>query len=323
MRLYGKEPLISQLSEIAAENRLPHAILLTGEKGSGKHTVARYISKLFLCSPEPCGKCPVCSKVDSDGHPDIIFALGECGGKYTIDRSASSHNIRSVLETVAIKPNDGDIKIYIFEEADTLSAAAQDTLLKNIEEPEPWVRYIFLCENAGNLLTTVRSRVVEYHIPDCPTEECAECLSAEHGVAPAKAAELSEIMSGNIGKCLEVLNGGDELRLMDIARQCAKGVSARNGYLICTALAAVSKRNEFAGVLEYLAGILRDALAVRSGVGLTSCGKSEAQAIARNADECRIAYMLDRIFEINSRSQSANLNLNLCAAYLTAELIFK
>lgn len=317
MRLYGKEPLVEVLEEAAGENRLSHAILLTGEKGSGRRTMAKFIAKQFMCGAVPCESCVVCNKIDADGHPDIIYVQQKCkDGKYNID------DVREcVSKSAAVKPNDGDVKIYIFENSDELSPAIQDTLLKNIEEPEAWNRFIFLCENSGNLLTTIRSRVTEYRIPECTPEKCCECLVKEFGVDKVKAKELSQTMSGNIGKCLDVLNGGDEVKLMDTARHIAAGIAGKSGYLVCAALAEQSGRKEYAAVLEYLAGILRDALAVRAGGDLCSCGKAEAKAVAKVFDEAAVAAMLDKIFEVNSAG-ALNLNLALCSAYLTSGLNF-
>ena len=62
MKLYGKAPLTELLTSTAAENRLPHAILLTGESGSGRRTIAKYIAKLFMCGAPPCGGCAACNK---------------------------------------------------------------------------------------------------------------------------------------------------------------------------------------------------------------------------------------------------------------------
>ncbi len=315
MKLYGKERLVKLLEDSAGENRFSHAILLTGERGSGRRTMAKFIAKQFMCGAVPCESCGVCSRIDADGHPDIIYVLRKCGGKYNID---------GVRETVskgaAIKPNDAEVKIYVFENADELSPAIQDTLLKNIEEPEQWNRFIFLCENSGNLLSTIRSRVTEYRIPECGEEQCAECLVNEFGTDRAKARELSRTMSGNIGKCLEVLNGGDEVKLMETARHIAAGIGRKSGYMVCAALAEQSGRKEYAAVLEYLAGILRDALAVRAGGELCSCGKTEAKAVAGAYDERTISTMLDKIFEVSSAG-ALNLNLALCSAYLTSGLI--
>ncbi len=343
MRLYGKDRLAELLADTAAENRLPHAILLTGERGSGKMTVAKFIAKLFMCGPEPCESCSACSRINEGAHPDVINVLGEVGGKYSLTTRNGVTDLREFMESVAVKPNDGDIKIYIFDKAEDMSAQVQNTLLKNIEEPEVWVKYIFLCENADGLLTTIRSRVAEFRIPDCPPEKCRECLVSEYGVDVKIAGEYSDMMSGNIGKCLEALGlsekpekkrsskkGGEEepeeeipseLRLMDNARRAAAALASRNAYLLCASLGEQTGRREYAGMLEYFAGILRDAMAVRVGGELYSCGKDEARKIAAVFDEGRLTAMLEAVFEINERAAAANLNLALCSAYLTSRLI--
>lgn len=315
MKLYGKESLVELLEDTAAENRLPHAILLSGEKGSGRRTMAKFIAKQFMCGAVPCDSCTVCKKIDEDGHPDIIYVQQKCkDGKYNIDGVREN-----VSGNAAVKPNDGNVKIYIFENADDLSVGIQNTLLKNIEEPEEWNRFILLCENSGNLLTTIRSRVTEYHVPECSEELCCECLVNEFGADKAQAKELSRTMNGNIGKCLDVLNGGDEVKLMETARHIAAGIAKKSGYMVCAALAEQSGRKEYAAALEYLAGILRDALAVRAGGELCSCGKTEAKAVAKVYDEAAVTAMLDKVFEVNSAG-ALNLNLALCSAYLTSGL---
>ena len=116
-----------------------------------------------------------------------------------------------MCDNTAVKPNDGDIKVYVFEKADTLRPDAQNALLKNIEEPQPWVKFIFICESSASLLTTIRSRVTEYSMPECPEEECAKCLAEQYGVDKKAALDNARMMNGNIGRCLEALNGGDEL----------------------------------------------------------------------------------------------------------------
>lgn len=345
MRLYGKDRLAELLADTAAENRLPHAILLSGERGSGRRTAAKFIAKLFLCGAAPCESCSVCSRINAEAHPDVIWVRRECGGKYSLTSGKGQTDIREFMESTAVKPNDGDIKIYIFENADEMSVQVQNTLLKNIEEPEQWVKYIFLCENPSSLLTTIRSRVTEFRIPDCSPVECCECLVNEYNIAPEKAQEYSQMMSGNIGKCLEALGAGDksekkrsgkksgqdeepeeeaypsELRLMETARRAAAGIAKKNGYILCTALGEQTGRKEYAGMLEYLAGILRDALAARTGGELYSCGKNEARAVAESFDETAVTAMLDAVFEVNDKAGAANLNLALCSAYLTSRLL--
>ena len=343
MRLYGKDRLAELLSDTAAENRIPHAILLTGERGSGRMTVAKYIAKLLLCGAQPCESCSVCSRINDGTHPDVINVLKEVGGKYALTKQKGVTDFRVFMESVAVKPNDGDIKIYIFEKAEEMSVQVQNTLLKNIEEPQSWVKYIFICENSASLLTTVRSRAAEFRVPDCTPEQCCECLTGEYHVDAKQAEDYSRMMSGNIGKCLEALGlnvipekkrsakkspdeepeeeTSSELKLMESARHAATALAAKDPYGSCAAFAEQTGRTEYAGMLEYFAGIIRDALAARTGSGMYSCGKNEANSIAKQFDEARLTAMLEAVFEINDRAAAANLNLPLCSAYLTSILL--
>lgn len=342
MRLYGKDSLTGLLADTAAENRLPHAILLTGERGSGRHTVAKFIAKLFMCGHDPCESCSVCTRINAGAHPDVINVRSEIGGKYGLSGKNGLTDLREFMENTAVKPNDGDVKIYIFENAEEMSVQVQNTLLKNIEEPESWIKYIFICENSSSLLTTIRSRVTEYRVPDCTPEQCRDCLVSEYHIDRKQAEEFSQLMSGNIGKCLEALGQGEkpekkrtakktdedetedipsEIKLMESARHAAAAVASRDPYSLCAALGEQTGRKEYAGMLEYFAGILRDAVAARSGGELYSCGKNEAKKIAGAFDEVRLTAMLEAVFEINDRAAAANLNLPLCSAYLTSRLL--
>lgn len=311
-RLYGKDDFKAQLDGAAAQNRLSHAILLHGENGSGRLTAAQYIAKLMMCGAPPCDGCHTCSRIDECTHPDVIYAKRFCDDKYEIKK------LRRLVADAAVKPNDGDIKIYIFEDADTLSVECQNTMLKSIEEPAPHIRFIFICENISRILTTVLSRVTAYEIPLPTVGECVECL-IEKGTPAPKAKELAELTGGNIGKCVELLENGDETKLIDSARKAASALAKKDGMALLAALSEQTGRNEFAAMLEYFAGILRDALAYRCGAELSSCGKAEAQQLAAAYDEGSIVRKLECVLEIISHRQY-NLNLALTAAQLTSKL---
>lgn len=313
MRLYGKDSLKSRLDDIAAGGRLPHAILLHGEQGSGRKVMAEYIAKLFLCGAPPCEDCPVCSKINSGAHPDVIFVKRACGGKYSMEP------LRGVLNSTAVKPNDGDIKVYIFEDCDEMKADHQNTLLKLIEEPARFLRFVFTCENVNSVIETVLSRVTPFEVPSASEEECAACL-IEGGVERKKAEELSELFAGNIGRCMQVLSDDAQTKLMDHARAAAAGIARKNGFAAAAALSSQTGRAEFAAVLRYLTGILRDAMVLRCGGTPTSCGKKEAAEIAKVYNEADIERMLESVFEVSSHEQ-LNLNLALSAMYLTSKML--
>ena len=135
MILYGKDGLKQRLDGIAEKGRLPHAILLSGNSGCGKKALARYIAELFLCENHACGQCSTCRNIEHDGHPDVIFVKAACGGKYAMEP------FRGVLRDTVVKPNNGDLKIYVFEDADTMLPQHQNALLKLIEEPPEHLRF--------------------------------------------------------------------------------------------------------------------------------------------------------------------------------------
>ncbi len=321
MRLYGKNILKEQLDNIASRSHMPHAILLHGERGSGRRTVAAYIAKLFLCGAPPCDNCPTCAKIDSCGHPDVIYVKQACGGKYNLDETGKNGltSIRRVMESVVIKPNDGEIKVYIFEDSDEMSVQIQNTLLKIIEEPAPFLRFVFTCENTDTILETIRSRVTAFEVKTASPEECRQCL-IDGGTPADKAQELALTMSGNIGKCLDVLSGEGDTPFIETAKKAAEAIAAQNGYLFAAALSEQTGRAEFAAVLDYLAEILRDALAIRCGAAAFSCAKEQATAVAKVCGEEKLLSMLDELFKV-SADAGLNLNLALTASYLTSKII--
>ncbi len=321
MRLYGKTALKARLDAYASEGRLPHAILLCGERGVGRRVMANYIAKQFLCGAAPCESCPTCSRIDAFAHADIIFVKRECGGKYNLDETGKNGltSLRRVMESIVIKPNDGAIKIYVFEDADEMSVQIQNTLLKTIEEPAPFLRFIFTCQSVDNIIETIRSRVTDFDVPAPTAAECAQCLT-EGGTPAKQAQELAEMMSGNIGKCLDVLSGGGDTPYMECAKKIAAAAAAKDGYATAAALSEQSGRTEFAETLGYLTEILRDALSLRCGGEAFSCGKQQAQQLAKAYTEEQILSKLDAVFKVTADT-ALNLNMALTASYLTSKLV--
>lgn len=312
MRLYGKDRLKERLDGIAAKRRLPHAILLHGAQGCGKKTMAKYIAKLFLCGAPPCESCAVCRNIDAGQHPDVIFVKEKCGGKYRMEE------FREVLADTVVKPNNGEVKIYVFEDCDDMMPQPQNTLLKLIEEPAEHLRFIFTCENASSVIETILSRVTEFEVPSTPVADCAACL-IDGGCEPAKAKELAAMFSGSIGKCRSVLDGGEETKLIETAVKAAGAVARMDKLGFSAALCEQTGRAEYAAVLNYLCDIFRDALVLRCGGEASSCGKKEAAGIAGAFSEEFILAMLDAVFEVSANAVY-NLNLTLTTAYLTSKL---
>ncbi len=313
MKLYGKSGLKQRLDGITAKGRLSHAVLFSGHSGIGKKTLARYTAELFLCENGACGSCPTCRNIENDTHPDVIFVKKQCDGKYAIDL------FREVMSSTVIRPNNGDVKVYVFEDCDTMRPEHQNALLKLIEEPADYLRFVFTCENTSVIPETVLSRVTEFEVPETPVKDCEQAL-LDCGVDKSKARELSEMFAGNIGKCKAVLEGGDEAALIETARKAAEALGAKDGFTLAAALSDAKKRTDFSRVMEYLSRMIRDALAVKSGCEAEFFGKKESKRIADSFSEEEILNMLDAAFEL-AKNEIYNLNLALSQAYFVSRVL--
>lgn len=324
MKLYGKDELKSRLDGIAAKNRLPHAMLFSGQSGSGRKALAKYAAELILCqSPQKaCGECAVCRHIENDTHPDVVFVKRHCGEKSKdkkVNPNYTMDGVRDILGDTVVRPNDGDFKVYVFEDCDTMRPELYQTLLKLIEEPAEYLRFIFTCENTGVVPETIMSRVTEFEVPVPSVAECERAL-LDSGVDKNQARELSEMFSGNIGDCRAVLEGGSEAELIETARKAAAALGKRDRFGLAAALLEKTNRAEFSRVLEHLTRILRDALALKYGCEAEFFGKAESKKIAETFSEEEILHMMDVRVEL-AKNEVYNLNLQLTVAYFVSSIM--
>lgn len=315
MRLYGKDVLKRRLDDIAEKDRLPHAILFSGNEGCGRKTLSRYAAELFLCKKHACGECVTCRNIEHDNHPDVIFAKRVMPeGKY------KAEDMRKVIADMFVKPNNGDIKVYVFEDCDSMNIVVYNTLLKIVEEPPAHLRFVFLCTNTGVIPETILSRVTEFEVPDMDAESCALCLE-DKGVDRKRAKELALMFSGNVGKCLSALEDGDpEMKIIETARTAAAAIGRRDGFGMASALGTQTGRAEFAQTIDILAAIVRGALVVKNeNTSADIFCKKEAERIAEEFSEDEILNMLDALFELE-KNETYNLNLALSGVYLASRI---
>ncbi len=243
------------------------------------------------------------------------------------DEKYSAEPFREILRNTAVKPNDGDKKIYVFEDCDDMQPLLHNTLLKLIEEPQEHLRFIFTAENTASIPETVMSRVTEYPVPDPTIPDCIRCLT-DSGADPRKSAELAELFSGNIGKCRMILSGADdketeaELSAIESARRAGEALGNRNLFLVAGALSEQTKRAQFTETFRVFSRILRDALAISYGNEPESLAKEQSRKIARAYSSEQILQMLDASFEIEQNA-IYNLNLALTVAYFMSRAFDK
>ena len=188
--LAGNAALKQQLSAQEKGRGLSHAYLISGPAGSGKKTLARLLSAAMVCTGDgekPCGSCAACKKVFGNIHPDVI-QVGSDGKDISVGQA------REARSDAYIRPNEGRRKVYIIDPADAMNPAAQNALLKVLEEGPSYAAFLLLAERPGLLLDTVRSRCELLALPP---------------EAPRSDPELVE----QAGSLARLLLTGDELSI--------------------------------------------------------------------------------------------------------------
>ena len=190
------------LSSMIINHRIPHAILIDGEEGLGKKTLANYIAKACLCANEnsPCGECKTCHLVEVGSHPDFQIIKPD-GSQIKVDQ------VRELRVEAFLTPMAAEGRVFIIEAAHTMNEAAQNALLKVLEEPPKGVTFILLTKSAKLLLETIRSRCVSFSLSPVPFEEEAiNKVAALAGVSYAEAQTLLIATDGNIGRAVNSAN---------------------------------------------------------------------------------------------------------------------
>lgn len=183
--------------------RLPHAMIIEGESGSGKTVLARFLAAALLCTEEekPCNGCKACALVNAGTHPDLFITALEDKKK-----NISVEQIRKLRNEAYIRPQMSDRKVFIIESADTMNPQSQNAILKVLEEPPGDTVFILNVRSRAALLPTIISRCVTYTLCDPEINEAAEYISNEYGIERLDAEMLLSRNSNRIGRAVAALN---------------------------------------------------------------------------------------------------------------------
>ncbi len=201
--IIGQEHIKEHLQEAILSGMLSHAYILNGEKGCGKSMIANAFAMTLLCEnggAEPCMTCHSCKQVLSDNHPDIKRLITEKPNLIRVDEIR-----QQIVNDVAIKPYNGDHKIYIIPDAENMNPAAQNALLKTLEEPPAYVVILLLCNNADMLLETIRSRCVILNVRPLKDEQVLDYLMQTKQVPDYQARACAAFARGSIGRAMMLL----------------------------------------------------------------------------------------------------------------------
>jgi DNA polymerase-3 subunit delta' len=215
--IFEQPTAVDQIRRAYRSDRLPHGLIFAGPVGVGKATTAAFLSQLFLCEKpkvdEPCGRCEACKSFIAGGHPDyhvitkeLIRYHDKTGKSKGIDLSI--HVIRpEVVEKASRKSSMGRGKVFIIEQADLMNPAAQNAMLKTLEEPPGRTLIVLLTDSIGQMLPTIRSRCQVIRFGLLSDATVMRELKAR-GIAPAMAQKAAQISSGSLGIALRWIEDG-------------------------------------------------------------------------------------------------------------------
>jgi DNA polymerase III subunit delta' len=325
----GHRRLISLLSKAIRRQSLTPSLILSGPEGVGKRLTAISIAQELNCvdrtadHESACGKCAVCSRIARGTHPDVMtIEPGETG-------SIKIEQVRAAIDRAVFRPFEGRRRVTIIERADALVPAAQNALLKTLEEPLPASVFILVTSRPDALLSTVRSRCAHLRFGRLQVAEVATVLERSEKYAHAEALTAAAASDGSVRRALDLEADefadarSDAEDLLRAAGRDARTRLERAKELLKGGGTAASERDHLGARLMAMTALVRDAGLVASGADdalLVNLDRRPAvDALARALDVDRIG----RIFSAVTRAEEAlerNVSPKVVADWLAVQL---
>ena len=280
--IVGQDHVVTAITRALTEKRLHHAYLFTGTRGVGKTTISRIFAKALNCqgvdgkgdvTAHPCGVCPACRAIDEGRFPDYI--------EMDAASNRSVEDMTTLLERAVYAPTQGRFKVYMIDEVHMLTTAAFNAMLKTLEEPPEYVKFILATTDPQKVPVTVLSRCLQFNLRNM----------TPGGIVDHMSHILTEEKVGFEEGALRVLASGargsmrDGLSLLDQAIAYCGGTLTQTG---------VRQMLGMSGS-ETLTGILR-ALAEGNAPGMMAfCDEMQRQGLSFAQGLRDLAGLLHRI----------------------------
>ena len=176
-QIIGQDFVVATLTRSIEQSRIAHAYLFAGPRGVGKTSAARILAKALNCekgpTSKPCGECSACLEITRGASLDVIEIDGAS--------NTSVNDVREIKDEVLFRPNACRYKVYIIDEVHMLSNSAFNALLKTIEEPPPYIVFVFATTEIHRVPATIRSRCQQFNFRLISTDDLKRSLAAACG----------------------------------------------------------------------------------------------------------------------------------------------
>lgn len=272
-----------RLSGLLKANRFPHAILIECADEEAGASAARFAARMLVCEDKenaPCGKCSACKKAEADSHPDIVeYTGGNAPRSFKVDW------VREAIRNAYIVPNEADSKVFVFLRTQAMSDSAQNAVLKVLEEPPSYVKFILVCNSKTNMLETILSRCVVFSLSS---------TSEKSGLSEKTQKAVEDMV-------------------------CA--ITAPEEYSLIKKAGAFEKDKDLLrDVISELVKVFRDAAFIKGG-GKPSLSSVQgaAQSAAASLTMPSILKVMDVLYDLES-AMARNINYNLLLTAMCARL---
>ena len=246
--ILGNEKVKDILKKAVQHNTVLHSYLFVGEEGIGKSLFAKEFAKSILClgKEKPCEACKSCIEIEENNQPDYIEIVPD-GNSIKIEQ------IRNMQLKVAEKPIVSTKKVYVIQEADTMTQEAQNALLKTLEEPPEYITIILIASNENSILNTIKSRCTKIVFEPLSNEELKRY--AQEYWKDATIPE--EVFASSMGSIARLRNNIEHQELYTNVYQCINQIENKSLLDFLKQAESIAKaKEESDAVLEFLVSIL-------------------------------------------------------------------
>ncbi len=300
--LAGNDKIRLSVGGFVAEKRIPHAIIIEGDAGTGRHTLAKFLSLSVLCDGKdaPCGSCKNCNLINSASHPDVSVISPQDNKK-----NISVSQVRELKEEAYIKPHQANKRVFIIDCADSMNPQSQNALLKVLEEPPQTVMFILIVESKSALLDTIISRCVVLSLTAPEFSIGFDYIKSKTDKDGDLIKQALESSQNNIGKALEILSGSLGTKTEVAANEFLEAMLKADSLSLLSVLSQFEKNrvetDKFIKDLKYLIA-----------------GKIRKDTNSFFAKPLTAFYNCLREYE---QSLSTNINLNLLFCSMTCKAV--
>jgi DNA polymerase-3 subunit delta' len=280
-KLIGNRTAQGILERLVAARRVPNALLFAGPEGVGKKQFAIQLAQTFVCSSPAagaCGSCPACLRAqtfvipsfekgeESDRvffsqHPDVGMVV-------PFRRNLRIGAIRALEREANFRPFEASARLFIVDDADKMSDAPANALLKTLEEPPATSHIVLIASRADSLLPTIRSRCQPIRFGPVAPEEIEPLLTETHGFSPEDATLAARVSGGSVGRALNIVPASFRTQrsaMLDVLQAAASG-DRRSLLSGSDEMADARNKDEYEEKLAILRGLVHDAWLLRNGV---------------------------------------------------------